>query len=669
MVKVKYKINNNDNINSTTGKDIIDANKQNKIKSEFNSRYTINIKKSKKKRILLCSLYLLAFGATTVTTILLLYSNITVNNSEFNPNANNKLWEEYYQKHHRNASLISLDTTNDYFKDPKNIIIFNVIKKDNDDGNIDFTSVLNSIDQNLQKVKIENDVDNDVDNDNPHQNLLPINFFSNVNYNPAVKFTIGNDKSPITSTSFTLPKKFNDTNSYILNMTTNDQAPIFGIKNTKVNVQININIINQVAINISDLPLTFPDKTISINDPQHASIDQIKDKWLVPEIQNQFKESLSKALNVEKEKIKDSYYEIKFKGDISKPQDFTKSVAVQFSITSLNNNPWNFIGTKECTINVKNNKANLSNMKDLTSEIENQYNNNNKNFQITLDNEKEKDGNYLNADSKLSAENLKIVNDQISKSVQEICKSYFQKNYSDLNITDTDYTISTNLRVGDNIFNHKLGKNIQITINAINSSYKLSGTLSAKAIVHGHNKNNISSSYTSPDNFALDGIWLKDGKDANILQEGQHFYEQNKLLEEWITNKKSLLNTVINNSYQPVADSFSGTFTMNCQLEKEQQNRSISVDISKDITGGKATNFWDLITKTKSIFLETDVSTSGWNVNGVKLVFTDIETEPNKDNTLYTLDLSSKFAGVTVSDRATLTFNNFNFNFNYQLVS
>lgn len=668
MIKVKSKINNNNNgINNIVGKDIVLMPiSRKKIKTEFNSRYTINIKKNKKKRILLFSLYLLAFGATTVTTILLLYTNITVNSSQFNPNANNKLWEEYYQKHHRNATPISLDNTNDYFKNPKNIIIFNVIKKDNDNDNIDFTSVLNSIDQNLQKVKIENDIDND----NPDQNLLPINFFTNVNYNPAVKFTVGNDKTPITNTSFTIPKNFNDTNKYLLNITTNDQAPIFGIKNSNLNIQININIVNQIAVDISTLTLNFPSKIISINDPQHVSIDQIKDKWLIPEIENKFEEVLSKALNIDKEKIhQHNYYKIDFE-DSSTVKDFTKPVDVKFAITSLDNNPWKFTGTKKCTIQVKNDKANLNNMEDLTSEIEKRYNNDNNNFQITLDNEKDKDGNYVNADSKLSAENVKFVNDQVINSIQEICQSYFQKNYRELNIEVSDYTIATDLQVGADIFNHKLGKNIKITINAISSSYKLNGTLNAKAIIHGHNKNNITESYSSPDKFGLDGIWLRDGKDAGILQEDQHFYQQDKLLKNWITSKESLLNTVINNSYQPVANSFSGTFTMNCQLEKEKQNRSMSADISKDIIGGKATNFWDLIIKTKSIFLETDVSTtSGWSVKNVKLIFTDIDEEPDQKNTLYTFDLSSKFNGIIVSERATLTFNDFNFKFNYQLVS
>lgn len=670
MVKVKYKINNNDNISSTTDKDIVNSKRQKKIKSKFNERYIINLKKNKKKRILLFSLYLLAFGATTVTTILLLYTNTTVNSSQFNPNANNKLWEEYYQNHHRNTTPISLDTTNDYFKNPKNIIIFNVITKDNDNGNnIDFRSVLNSIDQNLQKVKIENDIDND----NPDPKLLPINFFANVNYNPAVKFTVGNDKTPITNNSFTLPKNFNDTNKCILHMITNDQAPIFGINNTNVNMQININIINQIAINISDLPLTFPTtKIISINDPQDVTIDQIKDKWLVPEIGNNFEEVLSKTLNIDKEKITGkNYYKIEF-ADSSTIRDFTKSVAVTFTITSLDNNPWNFTGTKKCTISVKNDKANLNSMKDLTSEIEKQYNNDNdkKNFKIWLTNQKDKDGNYINADSKLSPEDVKIVNDKVVSSIQDICKNYFQKNYPDLNIETSDYTIVTNLKAGDDIFNHKLGKNIEITINAVTSSYKLSGNLTAKAIIHGHNNNNITESYTSPAKFGLNGIWLTDGKDANILQEGQHFYQQDNLLENWITSKESLLNTVINNSYQTVANSFSGTFTMNCQLDKEQKNRSMSADISKDITGGIVTNFWDLISKTKNIFLETDVSTtSGWSVKSVKLIFTNAQTKPDKDNTLYTFDLSSKFNDITVSERATLTFNDFNFKFNYQLES
>ncbi|WP_342260675.1 hypothetical protein [Spiroplasma endosymbiont of Notiophilus biguttatus] len=660
---MKYKINSN-----TPSKDMVNQDKHKKIKTGSNSIYTINVKKNKKKRILLFSLYLLAFGSTTVTTILLLHTNAAFNNSEFNPNSNNKLWDDYYQKHHRNSGPISLDFTIDYFSKPTNIVNFNVIENTADNGNIDFTNVLNSIDDNLQKVNKESAIDND------DSTLLPINFFLNANYNPAVNFTVGKDKKPITNTSFILPKNFNESKSYVLNLTTNDQASTFGIKNTNVNIEININIINQVAINIASLPVNFPDKIINITNPENATIDSIKDKWLIPTIEDQFATTLSKALNVSKEEIKPNYYKIAFDDSTTK-KDFTKSVPVQFSITSLDNNPWNFTGKKDdCTINVKNDKAILANMKELTNEIEAQYNNDkdNKNFQITIDNKKDEKGNFINADSKLSEEDVKFVNSQIIESIKKISQSYFQKNYSDLNIEDSDYTISTNLKVGDNIFNNKLGKNIEITIKAADNSYKLDGSLSAKTIVHGHNKNNITGNYPSPKGFALKGIWLKDGQDANILQEGQHFYEQDNLLDNWITNKNSLLNTINNNSYRPVNDGFTGKFTMNYLLDGDKTPSGMSVDISKDIKGGKVNNFWDLITQTKSIFLETDVAVttkSGWELNNVKLVFTDSETQPTKDNTLYTLDLSDRFAGKTISDRATLTFPDFNFNFNYQLVS
>ncbi len=111
---------------------------------------------------------------------------------------------------------------------------------------------------------------------------------------------------------------------------------------------------------------------------------------------------------------------------------------------------------------------------------------------------------------------------------------------------------------------------------------------------------------------------------------------------------------------------------MNYLLDGDTTPSGKSVDISKDIKGGKVNNFWDLITQTKSIFLETDVAVttkSGWELNNVKLVFTDSKTQPTKDNTLYTLDLSDRFKGETVSERATLTFPDFTFNFNYQLLT
>ena len=79
MVNMKYKINTNDNINATN-KDITNLEKNNKITKMPNASYRINVKKNKKKTILLFSLYLFAFGSVTVTTVLLLNSNITFNN-------------------------------------------------------------------------------------------------------------------------------------------------------------------------------------------------------------------------------------------------------------------------------------------------------------------------------------------------------------------------------------------------------------------------------------------------------------------------------------------------------------------------------------------------------------------------------------------------------------
>ncbi|WP_342266604.1 hypothetical protein [Spiroplasma endosymbiont of Villa modesta] len=70
---MKYKINSN-----SPSKDMINQDKHKKIKTGSNSIYTINVKKNKKKRILLFSLYLLAFGSTTVTTILLLHRTYSV---------------------------------------------------------------------------------------------------------------------------------------------------------------------------------------------------------------------------------------------------------------------------------------------------------------------------------------------------------------------------------------------------------------------------------------------------------------------------------------------------------------------------------------------------------------------------------------------------------------
>lgn len=674
---MKNKININNTVNSITSENLID--KYQKIKEKINLRPTINVKNNKNKRILLFSLYLLAFGATTVTTILVLTTTTTLNNFQFNPNANNKLWEDYYQQHHRDSTPINLNNTIKYFSQSNNnnSITANITTATTN-NNVDFTNILKSIDNHLQTANIESNTDND--NNSPK--LLPINFFLNVNNNPAVIFTIGKDKKPIKNDSFVIPKKFNEVTKepYILNLTTNDQAKNFGIINTNINIQIHITIKNQIAVDISKLSNSFPKETINITlQNPRKTIDKIKNK-LIPEIQSKFITILSTALNgVNKEDINSNYYQIKF-DNANVEQDFNQKVAVTFLITADGNNPWKFYGKMNGTINVINTVPNLSDMQELVTKIEEQYNNdqNNKNFQITIDNKKDENNNYINADSKLSNDDLNFVNKQIISDIQVICKDYFQEKYPKLNIKNDDYQISTDLKEKDDIFNKKMGKSITITIdpkkNEKNNSYKLKGQLKSKVIVHGHNKNNITNTY-SPESFELDGIYLKnENNPTHELQDGKHFYEQNKLLENWITNSNSLLNTIKNNSYQPVANSFNGSFTMNYVLDDKNKDK-MSANIKTDITGGKATNFWDLLTKTKNILLETDVTTNqDRDLNNVKLIFiddgkADNQGHPTKDNTLYTFDLSSNFPGISISKKAKLIFPNFDFNFSYQAIS
>lgn len=671
---MKYKINNDDSDNSNISKNIIKFKEDNNNKTLLS---TINIKKNKTKKVLLLSLYALTFAVTTTTTILLLDTNTHINNYHFNPNANDKLWEDYFQHHHHNQSEpIKLHNIYTYFNDSSKVVTFAVENNNVSSDNIDFMNVLQNIDSNLQT----NGLENKVDNDNVNEKQLPINFFQNVNYNPAVSFSAaekGKGQQPITASTFSIPKNYNDTNHYLLKLKTNDQAPIFGIENKDGDININIDIVNKVKIDISQLTFTFPQKEIAIANPTTTTINAIKDQ-LIPEIKEQFAKTLSAALNVPQDEIKDSYYQINFINGNTTP-DFSQAggAKVEFTIDAGDGkaNTWGFHGKLEnATINVKNTHPDLATMTDLNAAIKKAYTDDKYN-KIILENEKDEKGNYRDADKKLSQQDLDFANNKIILDITTICQKYFDEHYPTLMVTKDDYQVTTNLAVGDDIFNHQAGKAITITIEAINNN-KLQKSLNQTVIIHGHNKNNITSSFGST--FDLNGIWVKDHQDDNILQPNTHYYAQDILFNNWISDKnpESLFSKIKNNAYYPIAESFSGSFTVNYTLDQNNDPGFMNFDISdksinKTTSGGKVINFWDLITKTKTIFLETKVEVkSGWSLQEVKFIFTDsANIKPNNDNTLFTFDLSSKFAGIGVTDNAPLKFLNFKFNFNYQLVS
>ncbi|WP_425377360.1 hypothetical protein [Spiroplasma endosymbiont of Aleiodes alternator] len=420
------------------------------------------------------------------------------------------------------------------------------------------------------------------------------------------------------------------------------------------------------AFDLSTLSLIIPQQVISVKTPEATPITDIKAN-LVSKIQTEFKQKLSQQLKINSEDINDKYYNIFIK-DNKENQDFTNAVNIEYKITSSwkNANQLNFAGTYQGQVSVINKCVDLSNETDLKNIIENAYyHQNDKSKWLNVDVDNTIDN--KNVDTKLTQTTLDLINTNISTTIKVIVQNYFKTHDTELIIDETDYDVTTTLAVGDNIFNNKLGKDFTISIKDNGSTYKLKNSLdNINVTIHGHNKKSIAGNFSRTP-FDLDGIWLKDGKDTNVLQEGQHFYEQNKLLDKWISNKDSLLNTIVNNSYYPIADSFGGNFIINYILDGKNKG-SITADISKDITSDKVTNFWDLITKTKSIFLETDVSVSSdWALKNVKLIFTNDEIQPTKDNTLYIFDLSDRFKGETVSERATLTFPDFNFN--YQLMS
>lgn len=116
-----------------------------------------------------------------------------------------------------------------------------------------------------------------------------------------------------------------------------------------------------------------------------------------------------------------------------------------------------------------------------------------------------------------------MINTNVNSAIKLIVQNYFLIHDPELIINETDYDITTSLTIGDDIFNNRLGKDFTISLKDNGTTYKLKNSLDDINItIHGHNKKNIAGQYsTSP--FALDGIWLRDGKDPNILQEGQHF--------------------------------------------------------------------------------------------------------------------------------------------------
>lgn len=160
-----------------------------------------------------------------------------------------------------------------------------------------------------------------------------------------------------------------------------------------------------------------------------------------------------------------------------------------------------------------------------------------------------------------------------------------------------------------------------------------------------------------------------------------HDYEQPKLLSKLVgdpndpnsqTSKNSVLETIKNNSYTVEPTSFVGELNITYLLD-EEKHKNVPIKINpSDITNGQGSekNFWDVLNKTKQIWLKTsvnrDTSKNDRVLETVALVFTP--TNDHNASPLWVLYLSDRF-GKSIIDCATLVFSDFQFAIDYHQMS
>ena len=625
----------------------------------INTKLKLKLQQNKKPKLVIASIYLLVFGITTLTTSLLLFNcNPTFNNTIFNPNANNNIWNNYYEQHEKNHQLVNLNGTVDYFS--KNNISFSVTNQ----AEINYYDILNAIDSNLQNNKIE------VKNNNINNNLLPTAFFSNIIYNPAISFTI-ND-TPLVNFPFKIPEIYDHRKDYQLHFTTNNDSEAFGIAKGNNTMDINVIVKNEVAINLNDIKLGNLNGTISVPNPKKTAVKDIVNS-LTPTIKTAFTTVLAAKLGMDPKKIIDDYYQIDF---LEKDQifNFTNLKTLNFIISTNSKipNKWNFYGSCKGTISVINTTVDLSKETTLSTNISSCFDESKKGkgIRVDIDNSKDK----TNIDTNLTADGLNSVNESVFAAIEPTITNYFNQKFPTLAISNKDYNITVNnIEKGANIFALTKGKVLNISIKATNNTYKLKGILNTTVTIHGHNQNAVNAlEYKQPDDFKIIGVDYPGNKDKDILQAKTHYYEQHNLFNNWIGNKDSLLNTIKNNTYGIEENSFKGNININAKLDNVQ---IISQNIKiEDIKSDKVTNFYQLLKNTKFIYLKTRVNpaTATHNTDTleeIKFIFTS-EVVVNVDSdisniTLYTIDLWVK-PDCAIMKNAPLVFNNFDFNINYE---
>ncbi|WP_375317976.1 hypothetical protein [Spiroplasma endosymbiont of Virgichneumon dumeticola] len=628
------------------------------------------LQKNHKKNWLLISVYLLMFGITGVTTTtVLLHNHANYSDSNFNPHSNSNLWEQYYKNNKPDNKLIDLTPTKRFFKDNANSVVWK-IHSVKDKNSLSFSSVLNQIDNKLQDGGIETVSQQTVKS-------LPTDFFTNIINNPAVDFTINSHQ--VTNSTFKWPDNYNQSTSCDLKVSTSDEANAFGIQNNNINFVIKVTITNLLTVDLKDVKLDnlSSDQTIytDYDSSTNATIPQII-KYIQPTIKDAFITKLKAILQIDK--IPDNDYEITFNGNDDKTKyDFNKdSVPVNFQITSTEDSKnYNFTGKLESSINVKNEVFNISNETELQTEIQNKYSIKEKNrdnwLNIVFDNKTDKD----NVDTCLTDKGLTVANDEINKVIKPFVVSYFNDKHKALNLKPNDIKITSDLQLKDNLFQNNdgiLGKQCTISISAKQEGYKLSGKLPINITIHGKNIDATTQNHNSPDSFKLNGIYLPDGQDADILQDNEHYYQQTTLLANWMGDDKDSLKSKFNNAYSINKDSFSGSFTSKYQLETSGAIKDTTFKIS-DIKNKKITNFYDLINQTKNIYLHTSVTKNSSSekkdrtLNSVELVFTSTIDPPytNGNNILYSFKIVTE-EKTSIDNGAKLMFSNFNFKIAYQ---
>lgn len=435
--------------------------------------------------------------------------------------------------------------------------------------------------------------------------------------------------------------------------------------------------------NIKNLNLQFGPQVISVKNPEAKAVKDIE-SLIKQKILNSFKNKLNDKLKIKPAQIDDKFFTLKFNNE-NAAENFntTTPIAVSYTITTdwQAANQFNFAGTFDGTIPVINKCVNLSDENNLKTTIENKYNNTEPANWLTVNTNNK---NHDNADSSLTDECLKSANDQIINTIKTDVVNYFQTNDSDIGIKNNDFIITTNLQKGDNLFNQQQGKNFSVAITALTRQYRISDSLSSiNIIVHYRNTDfiNATNRSDSSSKFSLDGIHQLDHEDTNVLQDGNHKYDQPKLLARLVgdpenrnsqISKDSALGTIESQSYGVDGSIFTRNIDISFLLEDATSYTTVSLPIdSKTIiaSGGSASNFWDVLFNTQMIWLQTIVvhSDNDRTLNVVSLVFAP-STNPD-DKPLCVFDLSNQFAGKSISNPAALSFPDFQFVINYQQMS